>query len=258
MKRFVMVSVLFLSLAGLITGCFTSATAHTRRVTAKDGVVTVESDVRIIGTGDKASQVAADGMFADGTDNDLGAGVKKASAAQESTGIEGTLKGMGSLMSGLSQLMLTAKGFNTGGSQVAQQAEADTSGAATAVSTATAASALSASAPKTINGGTNSIKIVILGNRATCGYCKRLWSAIDPGALSSDLCGATVIDADLTDNPSAYAELRPTGAFQWPCVLVYDESGKLAGQFVARGYAQDAFESKVRELVPSCSASASK
>lgn len=90
-----------------IAGCLTSATAYTKR-TAPDGTVT-ESKVRIVGTGDKASEVAAEGMFADGADDALGAGVKTANATQQSTGIEGTLKGMGDLMGGMAQFMVAAQ-----------------------------------------------------------------------------------------------------------------------------------------------------
>ena len=84
-------------------GCFTSATAYTETKHA-DGSVTV-SKVKVIGTGDKASQVAADGLFADGTQEDLGAGVKTASANQKSTGIDGTLKGVGDLLGGIAAVM---------------------------------------------------------------------------------------------------------------------------------------------------------
>lgn len=90
-----------------IAGCLTSATAYTKR-TAPDGTVT-ESKVRIVGTGDKASEVAAEGMFADGADDALGAGVKTANATQQSTGIEGTLNGLGDLMGGMAQFMVAAQ-----------------------------------------------------------------------------------------------------------------------------------------------------
>jgi len=90
-----------------IAGCLTSATAYTKR-TAPDGTVT-ESKVRIVGTGDKASEVAAEGMFADGADDALGAGVKNAKTSQQSTGIEGTLNGLGDLMGGMAQFMVAAQ-----------------------------------------------------------------------------------------------------------------------------------------------------
>lgn len=96
-------------LACFCSGCLTSATAYTEK-TAPDGTVTV-SKVKIIGTGDKASQVAAEGLFADGGDDALGAGVKTASSSQQSTGIDGTLNGLGSLMGGMAQFMAAAQGF---------------------------------------------------------------------------------------------------------------------------------------------------
>jgi len=92
-----------LAAVGMVAGCFTSATAYTE-TKHTDGSVTV-SKVKIIGTGDKASQVAADGLFADGTQEDLGAGVKTASANQKSTGIDGTLKGVGDLLGGIAAVM---------------------------------------------------------------------------------------------------------------------------------------------------------
>jgi hypothetical protein len=106
MKKFMTVLSLTAACA-FIAGCLTSATAYTKR-TAPDGTVT-ESKVRIVGTGDKASEVAAEGMFADGADDALGAGVKTANATQQSTGIEGTLKGMGDLMGGMAQFMVAAQ-----------------------------------------------------------------------------------------------------------------------------------------------------
>jgi len=102
MKKLMMTAAV-LAACGMVAGCFTAATAWTER-TNPDGTKTV-SKVRVIGTGDKASEVAAEGLFADGTTDDLGAGVKTASANQQSTGIKETLEGMGVLLSGLGSLM---------------------------------------------------------------------------------------------------------------------------------------------------------
>jgi len=98
------------ALTGMTAGCFTSATAYTKK-TAPDGTVT-ESKVSVVGTGDKVSSVAAEGLFADGTDADLGAGVKKANASQQSTGIDGTLNGLGALMTGMAKFMAAAQGVS--------------------------------------------------------------------------------------------------------------------------------------------------
>ena len=102
MKKLISVAAM-LAAVGMAAGCFTSATAYTETKHA-DGSVTV-SKVKVIGTGDKASQVAADGLFADGTQEDLGAGVKTASASQQSTGIDGALKGVGDLLGGIAAVM---------------------------------------------------------------------------------------------------------------------------------------------------------
>lgn len=102
MKKLIMFAAM-LTAVGMVAGCFTSATAYTETKHA-DGSVTV-SRVNVIGTGDKASQVAAEGLFADGAADDLGAGVKTASANQQSSGVKETLEGMGVLLGGLGSLM---------------------------------------------------------------------------------------------------------------------------------------------------------
>lgn len=116
-----------------VAGCFTKATAYTER-TNTDGTITV-SHVSIIGTGDKVSQIAADGLFADGTDEDLGAGVKKASASQQSTGIGETLSGVGVLIGNIAKLTAASQGVPVGASDTAPAS-------AVAVETATASSNL--------------------------------------------------------------------------------------------------------------------
>lgn len=102
MKKLIMFAAM-LAACGMVAGCFTSATAYTETKHA-DGSVTV-SRVNVIGTGDKASEIAAEGLFADGAADDLGAGVKTASANQTSTGIDGTLKGVGDLLGGIAAVM---------------------------------------------------------------------------------------------------------------------------------------------------------
>jgi len=102
MKKLMMFAAV-LAAVGMVAGCFTSATAYTEK-TNPDGTKTV-SRVSVIGTGDKASQVAAEGLFADGAADDLGAGVKTASANQQSSGVKETLEGMGVLLGGLGSLM---------------------------------------------------------------------------------------------------------------------------------------------------------
>ena len=144
-----------------------------------------------------------------------------------------------------------------GGGQAAETKAGAAAGksAATADTAPAPAPAAVSGIPKTVSGGEGSVNIVILGNRATCTHCAKLWESIDAGALSSDLCGATVTDADKTDNPSVYALARPKSAFSYPLVLVYETDGRLAGQFTARGYDQAKLVAKVRSLAPSCAAS---
>lgn len=108
MKKKMMMLAALAAVAGMTAGCFTSAVAFTKK-TAPDGTVT-ESKVKIVGTGDKASQIAAEGLFADGASDDLGAGVKTASASQQSTGIKETLEGMGVLLTGIGTLVAKMQG----------------------------------------------------------------------------------------------------------------------------------------------------
>ena len=69
------------------TGCFTAANALTEKFDPETGKRIARSRVNVVGTGDKASQIAAEGMYADGEEDDLGAGVRKATASQESSGM---------------------------------------------------------------------------------------------------------------------------------------------------------------------------
>ena len=114
-----------LAAVGMVAGCFTSATAYTE-TKHTDGSVTV-SKVKIIGTGDKASDIAAEGLFADGTQEDLGAGVRTASATQQSTGVKETLEGMGVLLTGIGNLVNRAQDIPIKSSAVSSAtANADT------------------------------------------------------------------------------------------------------------------------------------
>ncbi len=112
-----------LAAVGMVAGCFTSATAYTEK-TNPDGTKTV-SRVSVIGTGDKASQVAAEGLFADGAADDLGAGVKTASASQTSTGIDGTVNALAGLMGSMAQFMAATQSVPVAKPQVAS-VDADT------------------------------------------------------------------------------------------------------------------------------------
>ncbi len=241
MKKLMMFAAV-LAACGMVAGCFTSATAYTEK-TNPDGTKTV-SRVSVIGTGDKASQVAAEGLFADGAADDLGAGVKTASANQKSTGIDGTLKGVGDLLGGIAAVMQAYPAVPTAAAGAAQTSAVD-GGCTFAAATTEGGKAVSATVPATISG--DGISVVILGNRSTCSLCRSLWGGLDVAALSAALCGANVIDADAQAAPDTYAKLRPQGAFSYPLVLVY-EGGQLKGQFSGRGLTQAALAEKVKGL----------
>lgn len=125
MKKSVwMVAVCAAMVVGMVTGCFTSAKAYTR--VHPDG--TRESFVRIVGTGDKASEIAAEGLFADGSESDFGAGVEQAKAKQQSTGIKEAFEGVNGLLLGVGQVLARAQGAPAYGSEgeTAYSAEGET------------------------------------------------------------------------------------------------------------------------------------
>lgn len=234
MKKSVwMVAAMCAAMVGMVTGCFTSAKAYTR--VHPDG--TRESFVRIVGTGDKASEIAAEGLFADGSESDFGAGVEQAKANQQSTGIKEAFEGVNGLLLGVGRLLARAQSAPAYGSEgeTAYSAGGGVSGGGIVSSTA----------PAKIAG--DGVSVVILGNRSTCGYCQTLWSGLDVNEVSSALCGANVIDADAASAPQTYAALRPQGSFSYPLVLVY-EGGQLKGQFSGRGLTQAALIEKAKSL----------
>ena len=238
MKKLISVAAV-LAAVGMLAGCFTSATAYTE-TTHADGSVTV-SKVKVIGTGDKASQIASEGLFADGTAEDLGAGVKTASASQTSTGIDGTLAGLGTVLQGMAQFMAAAHVAGNGTQSASVASEA---GGAQSISGIVRGPSGDRSAVSGVGGAT----VAIIGNRETCAYCRMLWAGIDAAALSDAVCGAAVIDADAAANPEAYQARRPSGAFAYPLIRVYGADGKLAGEFNGRGLTQAAIIAKVKTL----------
>lgn len=241
MKR-VMMMVAAVSACGMLAGCFTSATAYTE-TTHADGSVTV-SKVKVVGTGDKASEIAAEGLFADGTASDLGAGVKTASASQTSTGIDGTLAGLGTVLQGMAQFMAAAQGAVIAGNGTQSASVAPEAGGAQSISEIVRGPSVDRSAVSGVGGAT----VAIIGNRRTCAYCRTLWANIDAAALSAAVCGAAVIDADATANAAEYAKYKPDGPFAYPLIRVYGADGKLAGEFSGRGLTQAAIIANVKTL----------
>ena len=110
MKKLIMFAAM-LAAVGMMTGCFTSAKAYTK--VHPDG--TRESLVRVVGTGDKASEVAAEGLFADGSESDFGAGVSKANASQQSTGIAESFRAFGDMTGVIAQAIGVGIGIGRGG-----------------------------------------------------------------------------------------------------------------------------------------------
>lgn len=198
MKKLISVAAV-LAAVGIVAGCFTSAAAYTETKHI-DGSVTV-SKVKIIGTGDKASQVAAEGLFADGTADDLGAGVKTASASQESSGIEGTLNGLGGLMTGMAQFMAATQGVKTpavAATQAATTTTAATVPTVTAVAsesepatpvitvaslpTESSTAGYTALAAKIAEAKSSGKPLVVIAGSPACGYCTKFAGVLDADA----------------------------------------------------------------------------
>ena len=162
--------------AGMVAGCFTSATAYTE-TKHTDGSVTV-SKVKVIGTGDKASEIAAEGLFADGTQEDLGAGVRTASATQQSTGIDGTLNGLANILLGVERLVAVKQGTQTG--QVVTRPPLGVS-VSSSMSVATGAILSGKVAEAKAAGKT----LVVIAGNPDCPYCASLDAALNGSALPS-------------------------------------------------------------------------
>jgi hypothetical protein len=85
MKERVVMFAVVPAVVGMLAGCFTSVTAHTETKKNADGTTTRAARARVVGMG-KASQVAAEGLYAEETPTALSAGVRSASATQKSDG----------------------------------------------------------------------------------------------------------------------------------------------------------------------------
>ena len=231
--------------AFMAAGCVTRVTARTR--TNTDG--STESYVTVLGTGDKASDVASEGLFADGTRETLGAGVANAKASQQSTGVDGALAAAGNLF---------AQGVQAGMAAYGMRAAPAAAGGAGAAGTrdppvyAPAPATAPVSAPLSAVSGDGYGFVAVLGNRATCSLCRSLWAGLDAAALSERLCGAGVIDADATANAAEYARYKPDGPFAYPLVRVFGADGKPVGQFSARGLSADGVAAAAIKLMPGC------
>jgi hypothetical protein len=140
-----------------------------------------------------------------------------------------------------------------GGGTLAASAPAVES-AATEVTgdTATATATTTAFAPRSAICADGGPAVVIIGNRATCSRCRKLWSGLDTDALAAALCSTSIIDADKTDNPAEDAARRPATVFEYPLIRVYAADGALAGEFSGNGLTQQQLVDKVKALVPSC------
>lgn len=93
---------------------------------------------------------------------------------------------------------------------------------------------------------------VVLGNRATCGFCVKLWKQNPEAAVEAALPGVDLIDADKTERAALYAGYRPAGSFAWPLVRVFGRDGRALGDFSARNLTPEKLAAKIRALCPEC------
>ena len=167
------------AMVGMVAGCFTSAKAYTR--VHPDG--TRESFVRIVGTGDKASEIAAEGLFADGSESDLGAGVENAKAKQQSTGVDGTINALGSIMGIMAQFMANGQQYRVGVGTPAASAMTDSStDGVSAPAQRTTSGVLSG---KVAEAKSNKKTLVVVAGNPQCGYCTRFEDAVNASTLPS-------------------------------------------------------------------------
>lgn len=94
--------------------------------------------------------------------------------------------------------------------------------------------------------------VAVLGNRATCSWCVKLWAQPLESTVEAALPGADVIDADKSAAPALYALYRPKTGFAYPLARVFGPDGRHRGDFSARGLTPAAFAAKVRALCPEC------
>ena len=246
--------VLVLVVCLMSTGCGTVGARGYAERTGPDGVVT-RAAYTAIGFGEK-SVMALEGLGVDGDAEAPGVFLQKGDTEQDTKLMQSLIQ-LGAILGPIVQQRYAIAGQQQTG--VSTDSTSSEYQSFTQASTgnplkATAQNIVAAqSADGSIDGGEGSPTIVVLGNRAACSYCKTLWGTVDFGVVSSDLCGASVVDADLTANPEVYKASRPKDtAFSYPLIMVYNEKKEFAGKFVARNMSQAAIIAKVKELVPSC------
>ena len=103
-------------------------------------------------------------------------------------------------------------------------------------------------------------KVVVLGNRNTCGYCKTFGSLTNSTkTLTTLLPNAEVIDADGGSNMTLFnywlKKSKATG--KMPVILVYDENEVLKGKFVGRKtdvspWTVERMVEMINEICPNC------
>lgn len=242
------------------TGCGTVAASGYAKRTDPNGV-TSEARYRAIGFGEK-SAMALEGLGIDSDAEAPGVFLQKGNTEQDTTQLIQSLIQLGAILGPIVQQRFAAAQQQIGVSTDSIDKNSATSTGYQSFTQANTGNPLKAATQnsvvakledRSIDGGDGSPTIVILGNRAACSYCKTLWSTVDFGSVSSDLCGASVVDADLTASPEVYKASRPKDtAFSYPLIMVYNEKKEFAGKFVARNMSQAAIIAKVKELVPSC------
>lgn len=242
-----MTSITMLAMALALSGCLTSITAETKKQ-LPDGSVTL-SRVSVFGTGDKVAQSAAEGLFADGGDDVLGAGVRKASAKQESTGIAETFAGVGNMMTGMANFMAATQGVKPPAAAVSTAAATAQTAASPTVAPAVEATAAdeelqatvavlkpvtsvlpsattsAALAAKMAEAKASGKPLVVIAGSPECGYCVRLENTLNGSAF---LARTDIVVYREMNEWASNAALTWTGGGNAPILRVtrWDASGK--------------------------------
>lgn len=96
--------------AGLAVLCLLLAGCFSRSVATYEAPDGTRSSIRLVGTGDKASEIAAEGFFAEMD----GAGVSKAGASQQSSGVADSMRAFGEMSQTFMQAFAMGAGMASG------------------------------------------------------------------------------------------------------------------------------------------------
>lgn len=225
MKKALFSIMVLVTASAIVTGCLTRASAHTKKTIYPDGRVEFTADTSIVGTGDKASQVAGEGMFADGTADDLGAGFKKGNASQQSTGIGDTLSGIAQVLEVVERIKSGGAKIKPTASSVPEEVPESVSPIPAALPAETDTANASVLSAKMAEAKASGKPFVVLAGNVGCGYCSRLDKLLD--ADSAFLARTDIVLYRETSAWATNAAGKWTGGGKFPVLRVtqWDTNG---------------------------------